>query len=83
MQGLFFIMTLSALCYFGYAIAASKCQSFELQSIWSNKQLRKTATKCFEGRHVNQFIIIVTVFKYSFITLIVLMILQGIFNKIT
>ena len=83
MEGIFVVMMVSGLFYFGYALSVSKCKSFEFQGIWSNKQLKIVAAKCFEGRHVNQFIVVFKVFKYSFITLILLMVLQGVVGKFT
>lgn len=83
MKCIFFVMMVSALFYFGYVIAISKCSLFELYGIWSNQRLREIAVRCFEGRHVSQFIIVVKVLKYSFFCLIALMALHGVLGKFT
>ena len=84
MKGIFVVMMVFGLLYFGYALALSKCKSFEFQGIWStNRQLKIVAAKCFEGRHVNQFIVVLKTLKYSFIALILLMVLQGVVGKFT
>lgn len=83
MKGMFFIMMVSVLFYFGYAIGISKCSPFELNGIWSNQRLREVAGRCFEERHANQFIIVVKTFKYSFFCLIALMVLRGVLSKFT
>ena len=83
MKGAFITMMLTALFYFGYVFALSKCKSFEIHGILSNRTLIEVAGKCFEGRHVSQFVLIVKVFKYSFLTLIILMVAHGVLGKIT
>ncbi|GJM05203.1 MAG: hypothetical protein DHS20C09_11940 [marine bacterium B5-7] len=83
MKGIFFIMMVSALFYFGYAVAVPKSKSLEFQGIWSNKQLKIVAARCFEGRQVNQFVTIVKVFKSSFLALILLMVLHGVLGQFT
>ena len=83
MKGIFFVMMASVLLYLGYAFAVSKCKLFGFQGIWSNRQLEIVAARCFEGRHVNQFVTIVKVFKCSFLALIFLMVLQGVLGEFT
>ncbi|MEZ5519146.1 MAG: hypothetical protein R3F41_16980, partial [Gammaproteobacteria bacterium] len=83
MKIVFAVMMVSVMFYFGYSLAVSRCKSADFQGIWSSKNLVATAHKCFEGRHINQFIFIVRVFKYSFFTLIMLMVVQGVLGKFT
>ncbi len=83
MHGLFVIMIISALLYFGYSLVLSKCKVIEFQGVFFNKVLAEKASHCFEGRHVDQFIFIVKTFKYSFLGLILLMVTHGVVNKFT
>ena len=85
LKSLFFIMAVSGLFYFAFRLVLSKCKildcDFRFYGMWSNKELSDVASKCYEGRHVNQFILIAKVFKYSFRALIIMSILLGILSK--
>lgn len=83
MKCIFLIMMVSELLYFGYALAISECKSFDFHGIWSNRQLKIFAARFFDNRHAHQFITIVKTFKYSFISLILLMVVQGVLGGFT